>query len=418
MPQENTLHCSFSLSYCSATIFIRRGDLPLSNHPDSTLRLYTERPIDSLWERLSLYESNVLAKRLIDSKAKASQIEINDHMLDSKATALSYCLRTAKELVMVTSDSITTNAIANYYACLWLIAAIAASQPDNTVDLPYLEKHTKQGHGLQNVANESGTFPDSEFVYLRESGLLAEILHLDGIDHHKLKALAPRKIKDFSATDSEDKQLLVSLSDLFARVPEVKDLYEKISGRRSMCFALHQSGLNSSENSEDMREMSRKGMFGMRRQRDYTWVALIGSADLSEQTVRDDGPPLSEIQLYKEVTDSNWIGKLHHQPDKYWFECIKTYRSTLTGTIWIKPLLQTIENPLVFHMMLLYTLSILARYRPAVWREIIEGNFDYYGGLIQAYNRIFARIIPELVLARITNQRVHVISPGSLHGPA
>jgi hypothetical protein len=44
------------------------------------------------------------------------------------------------------------------------------------------------------------------------------------------------------------------------------------------------------------------------------------------------------------------------------------------------------------HLMLLYALSILARYRPAVWREVIEGTLDQYSALIVGYADIARQI--------------------------
>ena len=67
--------------------------------------------------------------------------------------------------------------------------------------------------------------------------------------------------------------------------------------------------------------------------------------------------------------------------------------------------------------MLLYQLSILTRYRPAVWREIIEGEQNAFRPLILGYNTVFSRVIPEIVLRRIAREQVHITIPGSLFAP-
>ena len=45
-----------------------------------------------------------------------------------------------------------------------------------------------------------------------------------------------------------------------------------------------------------------------------------------------------------------------------------------------------IDDIFAIHLMLLYELSILARYRPAVWRRILESNLDGYRSLLIGYN--------------------------------
>jgi len=67
--------------------------------------------------------------------------------------------------------------------------------------------------------------------------------------------------------------------------------------------------------------------------------------------------------------------------------------------------------------MMLYELSILARYRPAVWREIIEGSLDQYRALIEAYDQVVDRVIPELALQAISGKRVTATTAGSMLAP-
>jgi hypothetical protein len=89
----------------------------------------------------------------------------------------------------------------------------------------------------------------------------------------------------------------------------------------------------------------------------------------------------------------------------------------MSGTSWIAPVLGGIKDVFAIHLMLLYALSILARYRPAVWREVIEGSLDEYRALIIGYADIAHRILPELALKTIYGRRIHVTMPGSFTAP-
>ena len=100
-----------------------------------------------------------------------------------------------------------------------------------------------------------------------------------------------------------------------------------------------------------------------------------------------------------------------------WGQGAAFYKSALSPTSWVAPIFGDLSDPLAIHLMLLYQLSILSRYRPAVWREVIEGNFDQYKMLITAYFRAFTRVIPEFALNRILDEQLNVAMPGSLFAP-
>lgn len=379
-----------------------------------SLRLFTEHPIESLWEQLSLYESNVLAKKLISEKTKSLSSLTSEETINAKATALSSCLRNARENLTLNSASLTITVTANYYGCLWLNAAIAIADPSNDADLAKLERSTKGGHGLHNVANEAGGFPDSEYVFLRETGLLADLLKWNGMSPEMLKTIAPKSsIKEYGKASESDKKLLVSLPDLLARVPELKGLYETVLNKRSLCMTLVS---DVQKNMSDRLSRPKLGEVPQIQEPGHFWLQLLQTANLQEAEVRSLAPPVTELI---EIPGKDWTAKVLDAENKPWSESFPTYHSTLAGTwrIWIKPLLGVIQEPLFIHLMSLYQLSILARYRPAVWHEILEGEYDQYRVLIQSYARLFCRVGPELALNRLINRNVLVIPPGGLYGP-
>ena len=89
----------------------------------------------------------------------------------------------------------------------------------------------------------------------------------------------------------------------------------------------------------------------------------------------------------------------------------------MTGTCWIKPLFGSVSNIFAIHLVLLYALSILARYRPAVWREVMEGSLDHYQSIIAGYYDVFQRVLPQLALEMIGKRPVHVALPGGFNAP-
>ena len=115
----------------------------MSNKP--ALRLFTEAPIDSLWEQLSLYESRSLAKRLIETKAEEHALSPSPHIVAAKATGIIFMPpQCARNNIRVNAKSLTIEATTNYYGCLWLCAAIAVANPTNDADLPRLKRRNPQ----------------------------------------------------------------------------------------------------------------------------------------------------------------------------------------------------------------------------------------------------------------------------------
>lgn len=151
--------------------------------------------------------------------------------------------------------------------------------------------------------------------------------------------------------------------------------------------------------------------------KDYTWVTIDGGQGLTVDHLRDNGPPLSEIEIKAFTGGSGWVGKLHHPAGTYWHEAITLHKSAMAGTSWIKPLFKEVEDIFAIHLVLLYALSILARYRPAVWRDVIEGSLDQYRPLITGYHDVFQRVVPELALRAIYDRPIHVTQPGSVFAP-
>ena len=190
-------------------------------------------------------------------------------------------------------------------------------------------------------------------------------------------------VKDYAKSSGEDKKLLVSLADVFARIPELKGLYETVLTRKSMCMTLVGDVFKNMKDRPLPLDVSAAQQVP---EPGHFWFQLVQTGKLTETQVKEWIPPVTE--LIQEKVGEDWRGKVSHTDSKPWSKTLPTYHSTLAGTanIWIPPLLGEIYEPLCIHMMALYQLSIFARYRPAIWHEILEGNQDQYRGLIESYS--------------------------------
>ncbi|MFC1455444.1 YaaC family protein [Microvirga arabica] len=384
--------------------------------PTNRLLILSENPIDGIWTQLSVWQSQQAAKRHIEARAQAAELLMDADLIEAKSAALSYCLRTAQEYLRKGEEPLTSRIVSRYYGCLWLASAILASDPANDITLERLERFTKFGHGLGNIVNENENFPDNEYTYIKSSGFFPQFLKGLGLTPEQVRAtqLPTQRLGGFEDVPKSEFHFLVSLSELLARIPELHDLYEYVTGRPALSFAVHYSSINQSENFKDA-EKNNTLSAAPARTRDYSWISM--PEEIPKDHLLNNGPPLEELEIREFAGHRNWTGKLSHPAGEYWYDHLQTYKSAMSQTCWVRPALGEIKDALPLHLMLLYQLSILARYRPAVWREILQGSWDQYSALIDAYTRVFDRVVPEMALRSIFANRVHVTTPGSMFAP-
>jgi len=55
-------------------------------------------------------------------------------------------------------------------------------------------------------------------------------------------------------------------------------------------------------------------------------------------------------------------------------------------------------------LVVLPALSIIVRYRPSLWRRILDGDLDHLRTLIEAFIAVAERILPQAFLETVTGQ--------------
>ena len=98
---------------------------------------------------------------------------------------------------------------------------------------------------------------------------------------------------------------------------------------------------------------------------------------------------------------------------KKWFEDINIHKSPFCNNTILVPLYDDIDDWEVFVVMILYTFSIIVRYRPNLWRRIQSGEWDQYSAVIQQLALISERILPQIFFEKISGQKLFVKQPGS-----
>lgn len=383
------------------------------------IRILSETPIAQIWSYLSLWESEAAARRLIDERAVRAGIPADEGRFADKARGVAYCIRNARECLCLDEQAWIPRLVAKYYGAMWLLSAIMIADPATDWTLSALERTTKMGHGLANIVDDDALFPASELVFLRESGFFPAYLKFVGWTKADLASARPsnQRATDAASLSPEDRALCFSLDDLVRRLPELAGYYTEVTGRRSLTAHVFMASRSSAEKAE----RDAKAMISREAEPPhpgYTWIGLGASSKMTVDDVIALRMPVTDWELHRDAFDGDhWQGKFSHDPGKYWHQELPLHSSAMAGTSWIAPLTPRPLDYLAQNFMLLYGLSILTRYRPRTWREVVEGNLDTYRPLVALYIQVVDRVVPQIALEAVSGRRVSTAQPGSLFAP-
>lgn len=354
------------------------------------ISIRSNNPLEDIWLYLGMYESTDLAEKIIREKATKAEVDIDEKLIVDKAKGLSYCLRNAHEYFDQPAISWNSKMLNSYYGLMALVGAILISDPCNNFDLDKFESAMRQGHGM--ALESSGNLNlDKEVVCFLGDGLIIRYLKSLNIDIDKFtvdrKEL--RKIGDIS----KDARA-TSLVDLLGTIPETADIFSDVTSRLPLSLPVYEYGFDKIEGEDDLK---RAFVYEIASEY-YLKIEDLNKSHFGFDSYEDDSSPSGRTRgLFTVSRNSPRRLPLHSTGDK--------------GYIF-QPPLGAVTDILAVHMMTMYALSIIVRYKPSTWRSIVEGQNDAFFPLIQAYYRAHNRIVPQIALRCITDRHINILSPG------
>ena len=364
-----------------------------------TLRLTAENPIDAIFSRLEQFTSIHLAARLVKRRSTIEGIPLSNQMVDHKATGVAYSMRSALDYFGSTpSDKLNKRVLSLYYGTMAFAQAEMLAAPSGPRDLDEVEGMTKYGHGLYTVPGPNGGFGDL-YVGVIANGFLPQWMKSLGYDTSRYPSKKRQTAKDLNTLHTD---MVCEIRDLFASIPEIDDLFAEVFGGPANWLLVYYDTMEAA---------------AMTNEQDSTYVKLAHrSGGIPVDRFLSAGWPLSEI---KQVVDHEQGGtvfqaRVDHVGHEYWWGALPTYSSPfLTGHALILPTLGGIREYRTIAAVILYALSIMARYMPCAWRRIEGGDEDHYLALVKAALAVWERVLPEQFLERVVGERVHTAQPGS-----
>lgn len=382
-------------------------------------QLVAENVSEAVWLRFRRLTSATLCSRVVATRAPSLKKEL----VEQKGREIASSVRGALGYWDSTTTSLNAKALTRYYALLQISIAEQLASPASIPNLSEVQRYTESGHGLWAISSPGKEFPSGYMVACRTRGHFHEYCRFKGID---LAAYASKARPDSWDELSTDEQArLVSLGDLFRRIPELQPIIGEALGIEPLSFHVGQSMLKDMAGLERMQEHPQETgeMLFAPPVTGPSTITCIGiyphGQRLSADNLNSFGLPIKNIRPAKdEVSGSEYfVGDLTHPSDKVWFQCLETYKSGYCGTSVIVPFWGGITDPFIIHLVTLYALSIVVRYLPSLWHEIENGKLDHVRALIEHYLAIVDNVLPQIAIERITGRRLIAVQPGSLLGP-
>jgi hypothetical protein len=363
----------------------------------------SETPIEAIWLRLRQFQSVKLSAKLIEDRVRRAAMTLSEDRISDKAQGVAYALRNASDYYAASQTRNLSQRILNlYYGSMAFASAEMLALPTGPSSLAEIEKITTSGHGLYTVEGATHDLQDLVVGIIRNGFFTSWIATL-GTD---VSWTPEGKARTYDAVPTKPADSWVTLEQLFARLPEVSDLYLEIFD--SPTLWLH-------PNYDMMANRGGQGLFGARAAPESTYATFTDvSGRLTKEDVAAFPGAIREIrQVASSGRQRTFKAAVDHPGKKTWWDALEIHTSPLGRQAIIMPLFGHITKYRAICFVLLYALSIIVRYRPSVWRRVQEGDLDHMRVLIEAALVVVERILPQEFLARVMDVKVHAKQPGS-----
>ncbi|GEL75594.1 YaaC family protein [Myxococcus virescens] len=378
------------------------ASVSITAYPPTHRTLLSEAPIEAIWLRLRQFTSVSLARKLVQARATREGVVLDDEVVRTKAEGLAFSLRNAGDYFrMLDGQNVSQRVLSLYYGSMSFAFAEMLAAPNGPAALAVIEDGTKQGHGLCTLDGERDGL-EHIVVSPIATGFFASWMKFLNIPIGEFPRQKPKVYTDL---DKQSKSSWLTIEGLFARIPEVSDLFQDIFASKPSWITPtydHAANPSSSLPEQDERVSTTYAIF------------VDDSARLTVDDIAAFPGPISQItEIASKDPGRHFRVAVDTTGKDLWWDALRIHRSPFERTALIVPAFGAVGDYRAICVALLYSLSIMVRYRPSVWRRVQEGDLDHLRVLIEAYLAVVERVLPEQFLECITAQRVFAQQPGA-----
>lgn len=360
--------------------------------------IQSEEPINQIWSRIRQFKTKGLAEKLIIQRYEKENIPLEMECIKAKAIGLAFCVKNGCDYFENAKNQKSNQRIISlYYGAIAFASAEMLASPNGPKSLHEVENMTKFGHGLHTQDSIEDNAFEGFIVGILYSGFFKNWLAVLGHDISKFPQSKPKKPKDIDLSSP----YLITLIELFSHIPELEDLLGMVSSTPTNWLNFNYDiAINNS--------------FGKTKDSTYIHIRDRSGSKTIEDLERLD-LPLEQIEYVESDSPGlHFKALIRHSEDQNWYSVIKQHRSPFTATSYILPIFGSVNEYRCITVVILYALSILVRYRPSIWLEVVSGKHENYLTLTEEFLSIYERLAPQQFLEALLDQSLNVVQPGSL----
>lgn len=382
---------------------IKVDDTKIIHKKPDIIRMLSDNPSEQVMMLLQSLTSKEIAIEIL--KDKFNNIEISDEIVFSKAEGISLLIQNAIDYFNSDKENLTKRLLNLYYGTVAFIEAEILAAPNHKfVDLGSVEKITTNGHGLYTVDFNGHNIKNLYIGILEKGrGLFPEWLDSRGI-----------KADDFSKKRAKENNLdpyCVPFVELLERIPELSTLLmlseSNYRARYIQPVFAQEMNRQFSLKAETKSYVSQKNGSYVKL---YDYTDTIAMKDIYNYL-----GPISQIEEVVEKDNYNAYSFLvEHSDDEYWWQKLNIHKSSFSRDMILESVLGRFDDWEIFAVMILYALSILVRYRPNLWGNVLHGTQDRYGAVFSQFAKVCERELPHIFFEKIYGKKLSVTQPGSI----
>jgi hypothetical protein len=382
-------------------ISIGGPEKPKTKPREFTSYIQSESPIRQIWSRIRQFKTKGLSKKLIIERYVSKEITYSNQTVESKAEGLAFCIQNGCDYFEAASEQkLNQRIVSLYYGAIAFASAEMLASPDGPVSLDEVESMTKFGHGLYTFDSIGENSLEGFVVGVLSNGFFKQWVEFLGYDTSSFPAKKPKKAAEIDLSKSE----VTTLIELFSRIPELEDLFVLVTN----------SPINWLTFNYDSETNDSFGFSKLRHRETYVTINDI-SCSKSKEDIAALSLPLDQIEYHtSEHPGLHFKVLVKHPEEEYWQGVLKQHRSPYKAPSVIIPIFGSVDEYRVICVALLYSLSILVRYRPSIWREVVSGKHENYLALIEEFLDVYERLAPQEFFENLISKQVHVTQPGSI----
>lgn len=360
--------------------------------------IQSEEPINQIWSRIRQFKTKGLAEKLIIQRYKKENISLDTETINDKATGVAFCIKNGCDYFENAKNQKSNQRIISlYYGAIAFASAEMLAAPNGPKSLQEVENMTKFGHGLHTQDSIENNAFEGFIVGILSNGFFKNWLSSLGHDISKFPQSKPKKPEDIDLSSP----YLTTLIELFSHIPELEDLLGMVSNTPTNWINFQydieiNNGFDRTEGATYIKISDRSGS---------KTIEDLEKLDL----------PLEQLEYIESDTQGvHFKALVRHLEHQYWFDVVKQHRSPFTATSYILPIFGSVNEYRCITVVILYALSILVRYRPSIWLEVVSGKYENYLALTEEFLSIYERLAPQHFLEALLNKSLNVVQPGSL----